>query len=209
MPAGDFCDDDVANLFGNLTPRSTGHRFENPTRYRNLDAGRSAIGSFDIDTTSLSNGPHSIAWGVTDSAGRADGIGSRDFIVQNGSSLTDDRATEVLQAAAIVNLGSTADSSGRPTSTADVWGRTGFDFDRPLELVAPAADGERRVTIPELGRLELSLGEGVTAGYLEANGQLRPLPPGSQLDSATGAFTWGPLVGYLGPYDWCSSPTTD
>lgn len=84
VPAGAFCDDDVANVFGNaiplagLTPRTT-----NPSRYRNLDAGRAAIGSFTIDTTTLTNGLHTIAWGVSDSAGRNEGLGSRFFVVQN------------------------------------------------------------------------------------------------------------------------------
>jgi hypothetical protein len=52
-----------------------------------------------------------------------------------------------------------------------------------------------------LGRLELSLGDAVTTGYLQANGTLRPLPPGSQLDPATGLFTWAPGPGYIGTYD--------
>ena len=36
-----------------------------------------------LDTTSLANGIHTIAWSVTDNQGRADGIGSRYFWVQN------------------------------------------------------------------------------------------------------------------------------
>ena len=38
-----------------------------------------------LDTTTLSNGLHTIAWVVTDSAGQTSGIGSRFFRVQNGS----------------------------------------------------------------------------------------------------------------------------
>ncbi|MCP5102571.1 MAG: hypothetical protein GY950_04290 [bacterium] len=48
--------------------------------YANSDA---AHAYFDIDTTQLSNGVHTIYWIVTDSAGNSDGIGSRYFIVQN------------------------------------------------------------------------------------------------------------------------------
>ena len=55
--------------------------------------------------------------------------------------------------------------------------------------------------MPELGRIELQLGEGTSAGYLNANGTLRPLPPGSQLNTATGQFTWVPGPGYVGTYD--------
>jgi hypothetical protein len=42
-----------------------------------------AVGYLKIDTTKLTNGVHTISWGVTDSAGQKTGIGSRFFIVQN------------------------------------------------------------------------------------------------------------------------------
>lgn len=42
-----------------------------------------AVGYFKIDTTKLTNGLHTISWGVTDSAGHRTGIGSRFFNVQN------------------------------------------------------------------------------------------------------------------------------
>ena len=43
----------------------------------------SAVGYFTIDTRTLANGVHTIAWVVRDSLGRAQGIGSRYFTVQN------------------------------------------------------------------------------------------------------------------------------
>jgi hypothetical protein len=46
-----------------------------------------AVGFFFIDTTTLANGVHTIAWSVTDSGGRADGIGSRYFTVLNSGSV--------------------------------------------------------------------------------------------------------------------------
>jgi hypothetical protein len=42
-----------------------------------------AIGYFYLDTTTLSNGLHSIAWSITDNLGRTTGIGSRLFWVRN------------------------------------------------------------------------------------------------------------------------------
>ena len=48
-----------------------------------LKNSNGGVGYFTIDTTKLSNGIHNIAWGVTDSAGNAQGIGSRAFFVQN------------------------------------------------------------------------------------------------------------------------------
>ena len=38
-----------------------------------------------LDTTTLSNGLHTINWVVTDSGGKTAGMGSRFFRVQNGS----------------------------------------------------------------------------------------------------------------------------
>jgi hypothetical protein len=42
-----------------------------------------ALGYFVLDTTTLSNGPHTIAWVVRDDRGGTEGIGSRYFTVQN------------------------------------------------------------------------------------------------------------------------------
>ena len=42
-----------------------------------------AVGYFMLNTTTLSNGLHTIQWTVTDSAGQVAGIGSRFFRVQN------------------------------------------------------------------------------------------------------------------------------
>ncbi len=41
------------------------------------------VGYFNLDTTQLANGVHTIAWSVTDNAGKAQGIGSRYFTVEN------------------------------------------------------------------------------------------------------------------------------
>ena len=71
FPAPGTCNDDIATAFG--------------PSYRNIAEGSGAIGSFDLDTTTLTNGIHSIEWRVTDSAGHVQGIGSRYFYVQNGS----------------------------------------------------------------------------------------------------------------------------
>ena len=46
-----------------------------------LNNSDGAVGYFMIDRTALSNGVHTISWGVTDNAGNAEGIGSRYFTV--------------------------------------------------------------------------------------------------------------------------------
>jgi hypothetical protein len=195
VPAGLYCNDDIANIFGQpapqpvLTPRAS-----NPTLFRNLDAGRAAIGAFVIDTARLTNGMHTIAWGVTDTAGRPEGIGSRFFNVLNGAA--DER--HVAADASLMPAAGEADLAALELFTGTVTGRSSFDLQSPWEVIQPAGDGRRYARIPELGRLELSFGPDMRQAYLEVDGKLRPLPAGSRLRD--GRFTWSPGPGYVGEY---------
>jgi hypothetical protein len=194
VPAGVYCNDDVANIFGNATPQPVlTTRSANATRYRNLDATRAAIGSFTIDTTTLSNGLHTIAWSVTDSANRTEGIGSRFFNVLNAGAVD-----AVLRARPAQARGEAATLAAYPTGDAGVWYRTGFDLTQSWSDLPLDANGARRVTVDAGGRVELWLGAPVDAGYLVANGELRDLPPGSSLRGPQ--FAWTPPVGYVGDY---------
>jgi len=197
IAAGVYCNDDVSNIFGNPTPQPTfTARTANATVFRNLDMGRSAIGAFAINTLSLTNGIHSIAWGVSDSAGRQEGIGSRNFFVLNSGADSPSRpapgATEIQTDGSWLAEAVHADVR--------VTGRWGFALDTPLVEVRPDAAGERLVRIDPMGRVELQLGGDVSQGYLVANGTTRPLPAGSQLDATTGTFTWAPAPGFHGAY---------
>jgi hypothetical protein len=51
--------------------------------FYNTTGGRGAIGYFVIDTTTLTNGLHTINWVVRDNTGPTSGVGSRYFRVQN------------------------------------------------------------------------------------------------------------------------------
>ncbi len=42
-----------------------------------------AVGAYYLDTTTYTNGVHTIAWSVQDNAGNSDGIGSRFFTIDN------------------------------------------------------------------------------------------------------------------------------
>jgi hypothetical protein len=53
-----------------------------PGLYNTTD-GRGAVGYFMLDTTTLSNGLHTIQWSIRDDAGKTSGVGSRFFRVQN------------------------------------------------------------------------------------------------------------------------------
>jgi hypothetical protein len=193
---GVYCDDDVANIFGNSTPQpALQGRTSNPTKYRNLDMGRGAMAAYYLDTTLLPNGRHSIVWSVTDSANRADGIGSRDFIVFNGGQGPMGMALEEQTR----SLGDATQVTALALDESTIKGRTTFSVNAGLEVVNRHSSGVRYVRIPELGRLELHVGQRATAGYLVANGILRPLPAGSQLRDGT--FTWAPGVGFVGDYN--------
>jgi hypothetical protein len=64
-------------------PVYSNYRVDIATLFPGYANSLGAVGYYYIDTTQLTNGLHTISWGVTDSAGRKTGIGSRFFIVQN------------------------------------------------------------------------------------------------------------------------------
>ena len=73
-----------------LQPRTPGHRDAVPG-FQNT-AGNGAIGFRVIDTTTLTNGLHTISWTVVDNQGAIEGIGSRFFTVSNGAGVLTARA---------------------------------------------------------------------------------------------------------------------
>ena len=210
VPAGAFCNDDVANLFGNPTPQAPGTtRTSNPTRFRNLDSGRGPIGAFVINTSGYSNGPHSIAWGVSDSAGRTEGIGSRNFVITNGGANPFSADTDP-EAVIRVNpvgqdLGHTL-ASLRPLEriAPTVPIRLGMDMKAKLRS-APVQQGVARITAREFERVELALPRTMSGdvwdGYVVQHGILTPLPVGSFLARAAGRFMWQSTPGYVGEYN--------
>jgi len=183
VPTGVLCDDDVSSIF-----RGAG------TRYRNLDAARGAIGLRFIDTTTLSNGLHTISWGVTDSANRSEGIGSRYFNVLNSSA---DVATEVGRPELEGRHDRGVQDHAALLQTV-VYGRTGYNVEQSL-VALEARDGVPQVRIPELGRVELHI-PGVVSGALVVNGEARALPVGVGIDTERGIVTWVAGAGYLGRY---------
>ena len=64
------------------------YRADIATLFPGLANSVGPVGYRAIDTTKYANGVHTIAWVVTDSAGQAEGIGSRYFNIQNGNAVT-------------------------------------------------------------------------------------------------------------------------
>jgi Divergent InlB B-repeat domain len=181
-PSYNFYRSDVANAFPGLA-NSNG-----------------AVGFRVIDTTTLSNGLHTIVWTATDSAGMTSGLGSRFFRVSNGAAVG---LTNRISAA---STAATPDESlaGVPIDTSPVAGRRSWNAEAPWQSYGAGRSGRAVVRGEELDRFELALGAqtGEThSGYLRVGQHLRPMPIGSHLEPQTGIFTWSPGVGFVGTYD--------
>jgi hypothetical protein len=165
-----------------------------------LQNSNGAVGFRILDTTTLANGMHTIAWAVTDSGGATEGIGSRFFFVANGSASTafgvDESPREMAAQASAI--------AAAPRDKAPVFGRRGWDSDAVWNVHAVGRTGGAVIRGEELQRIELWLGDvpGQSySGFMRAGATLAPLPAGSQLNATTGWFTWAPGAGFVGTYD--------
>jgi hypothetical protein len=168
-----------------------------------------AVGYFPLNTTTLANGTHTISWTVRDNLGNTEGIGSRFFTVQNGSSAMTSSAVEAATVAAASSsaMGETVEAVEEvaPDYSAVQVKRAASD-DQSSELVFPEWSGEIRVRAHETEQVEVQLGnqfdgsQATYEGYVAMNGRMRPLPVGSTLNPTTGIFTWQPGPGFIGRY---------
>ena len=185
-----------------------------------------------IDTTTLGNGLHTIAWSASDDAGAADGLGSRYFIVANGAGLLTGAMTGVddsnpgesatLTAAAqlMMPAGAGAALSGAVRGDAAVVLRDevdaarldagpivvsrGWNFDAPGRQLRANASG--LTTRAERG----ARSHGAAAGERPATVFRLPARRRRARAAANriaargqlGVFTWQPGVGFIGAYDF-------
>ncbi len=176
-----------------------------------------AIGYIPLDTTTLANGTHTISWVVTDNQGNTEGIGSRFFTVQNGTSALTalpstgavDSSSVAVAAIGDTALGQTSETVAEvPADYSLVEVRKVASDDKTAELVFPEWSGEIRVRTRETEQVEVKLasqfddGKATYEGYVVIGGRMRPLPVGASLDPSTGLFTWQPGPGFLGRYEF-------
>ncbi len=181
-PAYNVKRDDIASLF--------------PNNANSNGAG----GYFYLNTRNYTNGVHTIYWIAVDNAGNADGIGSRFFTIYN------------------FFVRASAGSQPGPTQQfwKNIWNDIPLDYLEPVKLlkgyyhddytneeretIYPDEKGVITITIEELERIEIHLGDYLYAGYLLVGSQLRPLPIGSTLDREKGIFYWQPGPVFFGEY---------
>ena len=178
-----------------------------------LENSDGAVGFRVINTTTMTNGTHTISWSATDSAGRVAGIGSRFFTVSNAGaapppqlqSQVGRRVTALKRPAADDPRVTTAEIEALPADPVKLVGRRGWDLQTDWRSYEADASGQIVVTAEELDRVELWLKQSDDntryTGYQRVGSKLVALPIGAKLDEKTGQFTWAPGVGFLGSFD--------
>lgn len=169
-----------------------------------------ATGYFYLDTTTYSNGVHSIQWTVKDNAGNTDGIGSRFFIINNSGATrkaasisTTTGGHKIKPRAFDLSLLYHASTSKAPVTV-----KIGLaEIDTPGRVIQPDRDGVIDISIKQTERLELHLGQpesspGDVFGYLLVGNQYKSLPVGSTLDRDKGVFYWHSCAGVYGNYQF-------
>ncbi len=177
---------DGTTITVNVDGMSIGHPVYNQFRgdiatiFPGFANSNGAIGYAYVDTTKLSNGLHSISWGVWDNKIRGNGIGSRFFNVLNVTGSVSDPALVT------------------PPAFSDLVAATqDGDSSQAAERLAPVKDEMLSMEIEEMDRIEVPLG--ATWGYVVANGERQPLPVGSTL--LGGVFYWQLAPVFLGEYN--------
>jgi hypothetical protein len=144
---------------------------------------------FDFDTTDYANGVHTIYWTATDSAGNADGIGSRYFSILN---------TGINRKHGGNPVPLPGDFNDIPVNPYEPVGiKKGYE--RTVETTAlepfyPDDNGSIIIDINELERVEIH--------FFDSTLNISSLPIGASLDTRNGVFYWQPGPGFVGEYEF-------
>ena len=185
-------------------PAYNNYRVDIATLFPGYNNSLGAIGFRILNTTQLADGLHTIVWTATDNLGATEGLGSRYFRVMNSGASVAAPPPRTARVAAVVARPPDLEAASiatLPEAETPLAVRRGWTPDARLQHLS-ATDGAAVVRGEELDRFEVQLGgAGRFAGYLRVANELRPLPPGSQLDPASGLFLWAPGAGFVGRYD--------
>jgi Beta-propeller repeat len=153
-----------------------------------------AVGFAKLDTTALSNGQHTIAWGVTDNNNQTNSVGNRTFTVLDGTA-----AAQSLEghSARAVHRTPPVPKPRAPFGD-QVLLRKGYDLEAPYERLVPDRTWAYGIVIEQLDRLELRFVD--IDSKPVACGENLTLPVGSTLDSDTCTFYWQIDASFLGEY---------
>jgi hypothetical protein len=139
-----------------------------------------AFAVYTFNPSVLTNGVHTIAWGVIANNGQSAGVGSRYFTI----------------------AGSPLNSAVISADRLDV----GPDLGRRAMTIGTIATvGPQTIVSHELSRVVVDPFRGARGkydAYLVADGELRALPIGASFDESRGILYWQPGVGYTGAYDF-------
>lgn len=143
-----------------------------------------AGGWFMLDTTTYSDGQHTIAWVVTDDCNRTSGVGSRYFTIRNEVS------TPALQTSPHTR------AVGPATLEAMVIGRDGA-----ATILRSDSSADRVIMLAHGERLEVQVPRGFDDAAQLVGQARRPLPVGATWDSGQHRFVWEPAAAFLGAFD--------
>ncbi len=184
-----------------------------------------AMAYLDFDTTPYTNGIHTIQWTARDSAGNAEGIGSRYFTIQNSQGAGSREQGASRHGAWSMEHGALsmergAWSMGKSAACLEPVGIIkGYARGVQLQQIHLDDNGMITIEMKELERLEIHFPAGSVpeaAGglaplshtplsmvrYHMVGNEFKPLPIGSKLDSRNGIFYWQAGVGFYGTYEF-------
>lgn len=134
--------------------------------YANSDG---AVGFYLLDTTAFDNGVHNIAWSVTDSAGKTEGIGSRYFNVFNASGSTEGRIAGQKEYGNRFTMKNVKDLEEIIPKMEPVYIKKGFNVRSQAQEIYPNEEGVILVEITEVERLAIALHPDPTLLNFEAS----------------------------------------
>ncbi len=144
-------------------PTYNQYRVDIATLFPGYANSNGAVGLYFIDTTKLSNGVHTIAWSVVDSASKTTGIGSRYFRVMNTGGITGSQGSAMSFSFPTPSeekrLSRLSEISFLPQDKNPIYIRKGYELDSLAEPAFNDKDGWVTVSVKRTDRLEIVLDE--------------------------------------------------